>query len=103
MIDDDVLKCPCGETYLHSYHVTHYVRHQEGSPVCPVGSGAFQDEREKLLSSPSLDRDAVGIRFWCEMCHSKYELTLAQHKGQTLIKWRLLGRMPVDEWTQQKL
>jgi hypothetical protein len=37
---------------------------------------------------PSSRRDGLAIAFWCEGCHGEFELTLAQHMGNTEISWR---------------
>lgn len=39
-------------------------------------------------SNPSDRRDGLAIQFWCEHCHGVSELTLAQHKGSTFLRWR---------------
>lgn len=44
-------------------------------------------------------QDAIAIRFWCENCcnlaerpfEAPFELTIAQHKGATYLRWRLVG------------
>jgi hypothetical protein len=38
--------------------------------------------------NPSSRRNGVVIRFWCEDCDVISELTLEQHKGNTLLRWR---------------
>ena len=37
--------------------------------------------------NPSDRRDALAVRFWCEGCAAEPVLTIAQHKGQSLLHW----------------
>lgn len=42
-----------------------------------------------LDGNPSSRRQGVTIRFWCEQCSQRSVLTIAQHKGSTLIEHKL--------------
>jgi hypothetical protein len=39
--------------------------------------------------NPSERRQGLAIAFSCEDCDAKLELTIAQHKGNTIVEWRL--------------
>ena len=41
--------------------------------------------RPPVPSNPSERRSGIAIEGWCENCHGRWLLTLAQHKGQTEI------------------
>ena len=63
-IYENVLRCPhCGGDNTHHFSVA-YERNE--------------DDPEKDIT----------IRFRCEACLRISELTFAQHKGETLVKWR---------------
>jgi hypothetical protein len=38
--------------------------------------------------NPSPRRHGIAIAFYCEGCGDNIELTLSQHKGETLVDWR---------------
>lgn len=38
--------------------------------------------------NPSTRRDGISVHFYCENCDLDAELTIAQHKGNTIIEWR---------------
>ena len=40
-----------------------------------------------LKGNPSARRDGLAIRFWCESCDARPVLTIAQHKGSTLVEF----------------
>jgi hypothetical protein len=94
LIADDVLCCPhCGGDYLHHARITVFEREVEDSPrvLETTTDGRITEcsiARAEESANPSNRRDRVAIRFWCEGCAAITELTLAQHKGQTLLDWR---------------
>jgi hypothetical protein len=47
-----------------------------------------RDEPSLRSWNPSWRRDGIAIEFCCEGCGSIGELTIAQHKGVTLVGWR---------------
>jgi hypothetical protein len=65
--------------------------------VTTVSKGESIIERAASNSTrnPSLRRHGLAIAFACEICAGRSELTIAQHKGATLIEWRFL---PDDEY-----
>lgn len=91
-LDDNVLLCPgCSGNNLHHSTVTVFTRSQEDAkPVrtiignAEVITGAMLPTGE----NPSSRRDGIAIGFWCENCSFQGELTIAQHKGLTLVEWR---------------
>ena len=94
--DDDVLECPhCPnaiESYLHHGKVTVYDRHEDESRIkkTEVSNGvAHTKEVDNSCSgNPSSRRHGLAICFECELCGRTSELTIAQHKGQSLLAWR---------------
>ena len=90
---EHVLCCPtCRGTYLHHMDVTVYVRPVEDGPdhrihVYPDGTHAKWDGGR----NPSDRRGGVGVYFSCEECGAFLQLTLAQHKGETFVRWRVMG------------
>jgi hypothetical protein len=97
------LHCPrCGETYLHHASVTSYDRaeDQEVTRITTVrASGAMESRSFPSIAAdnPSGRRNGVAIGFNCEMCDGYFdgatmELTVAQHKGNTFLAWRMLKR-----------
>src|SRR5262245_43534829 len=88
------LSCPsCKENELHHYMVTIYGR-TEDAPHTQVIEIADRGILERCMDSdecgnPSLRRDGVAVRFWCEHCDVISEMTIAQHKGLTLLDWRM--------------
>jgi hypothetical protein len=92
-IADDCLLCPkCGGEHIHHKRVAVFDRLYEDAPTHAILAGqasvSFQTGPWAESNNPSSRRDGVAIKFWCEDCQSLFALTLAQHKGQTLLKWR---------------
>ena len=50
--------------------------------------GAHKEIDSKRSGNPSLRRHGLAICFECEFCGRTIELTIAQHKGQSLLAWR---------------
>jgi hypothetical protein len=92
---DGLVICPrCGGDYTHHGAVTIYHR-LEGEDGPRVLITKIADEQiatsvaaEPRSGCPSSRRDGLAIVFQCENCGQHFELTLAQHKGQTLVDWR---------------
>jgi hypothetical protein len=89
--DDNVLLCPkCGRDNLHHGRVSVYQCSEAQAWVQrtiideTVSSNAVIGD----TSNPSPRRHGLTIAFSCEQCGDIGELTIAQHKGQTLINWR---------------
>lgn len=83
--------CGCDSNYLHHKTVTVYSRPHEDGNVSETevsGTGDVVARKVSLGRNPSSRRDGIAIGFWCEQCDYYAELTIAQHKGQTCVKWR---------------
>jgi hypothetical protein len=97
------LLCPrCGADYLHHTDVTAFDRGEDAETLVRTKLSGETVTRERIDSSaagnPSLRRDGIAVRFWCESCCPQessdiIELTIAQHKGQTEIGWRYTPRI----------
>jgi len=85
--------CPkCGEMYLHHGAISVYYRGMEDSPVGALsvcgGRTTTVTYDEPMDNSPSRRRDGLAIDMECEFCGPVGRLTVAQHKGHTLISWQ---------------
>jgi hypothetical protein len=90
--DTSNLLCPrCNEAYLHHRTVRVYDRgeNEDLTTVTAVNDGLVASHLypSKGLPNPSARRDGIAINFECEICSGGITLTLAQHKGHTLIGW----------------
>lgn len=88
-----VLLCPrCGESTLHHGSMTVYSRPEDGARTTEVTISGKRIRGATTPSAgsrnPSSRRDGLAIRFECECCGGGMELTIAQHKGATLLEWR---------------
>jgi hypothetical protein len=90
----DVLHCPtCNEQCLHHGNVEVFSRLPDDLETLVTvvdGDGA----RVSIVSSdkclnPSRRRHGLRIHFICEHCHGGKVLEIAQHKGSTLVNWRI--------------
>jgi hypothetical protein len=91
--DSVVLQCPgCGQDYLHHAEVSVFDRGEDASSVIKtvVAGSAVTSETVPSEGSgnPSSRRVGLTSRFWCEHCTADPVLTIAQHKGFTLLAWR---------------
>lgn len=101
--DELTLLCPrCLGNNLHHDTVTVFGRNEDAETVTvtTVGSNPRLDIVEmpnRLSGNPSSRRDGLAIRFTCENCDQPdedevegdgIELTVTQHKGCTILKWR---------------
>lgn len=85
--------CPkCDSTYLHHGAIRVYFRGREDSPVGALsvceGRATTVTYDEPMGDSPSSRRDGLAIDMECETCGPVGRMTIAQHKGQTLIGWQ---------------
>jgi hypothetical protein len=93
---NQVLTCPhCGAADLYHGAVTIFEREggNEDAEVTLVttvdnGSAATEPVASRQTRNPSERRGGLAVAFECEMCRTLVELTLAQHKGTTMIEWR---------------
>lgn len=93
--DDSTLTCPrCGGSYLHHRSGVFYERGEDDESTVKITVGDFESNMvvvpSKSSGNPSRRRDGFVMRFSCESCSKSepdLELSIAQHKGQTLISW----------------
>jgi hypothetical protein len=100
--DPTWLTCPhCGQNNLHHDAVTVFCRRGEDGPVTATtvtGHSVYREEGQAAdLANPSSRRDGLAVSFWCEHCPAISELTIAQHKGITILGWRITGRNLEDK------
>jgi hypothetical protein len=94
--EDNVLLCPnCNQINLHHDKTTVFDRDEDAevTSVTEVygGNPILRSLSSSVAGNPSLRRDGVAIRFWCEHCSAVSEMTIAQHKGESLVAWRTVG------------
>jgi hypothetical protein len=87
------ITCPrCRGEYLHHGRVTVYDRDEDAPRVTKIEVWDHYAQINKIdnekSGNPSLRRRGLAIQFWCEQCDASSELTVAQHKGQSIITWR---------------
>jgi len=79
-------KCAeCGYEYIHQYRVEVFERHEDEKECLHViiENGLSVDRSNK--SNPSLRRQGIRIKFYCEGCAYDTVVELLQHKGETFI------------------
>jgi hypothetical protein len=91
--ENGVLLCPkCGGNYLHHGRTTVFDRREdaERTNLTEVEGGMIFHAvvPSEIAGNPSSRRGGIAIIFSCELCAIQVELTIAQHKGQTLCSWR---------------
>ena len=96
----DQLRCPrCDDPWLHHGDIRVYGRDKEDGPstVTEVCSGGGVHIHRAPLGvddvNPSERRDAITIRFWCEVCYYYSRLEIVQHKGNTHLRMILEDEM----------
>lgn len=83
-----VLLCAgCGEDYLHHDHIEIFARNVEDATEAPhITISPHGIEMDSDISkNPSRRRDGLTVRFYCEACDTISVLSIAQHKGATLV------------------
>jgi hypothetical protein len=93
----DHLTCPhCRGEYLHHGRVIIYDRAEDASRVTKIDvwdhSAWITKVDNKDSGNPSLRRRGLTMQFYCEECDTTSELTIAQHKGASLVGWRNRGK-----------
>lgn len=109
-IESGILHCPnCGHSEMHHDRVDVW----EAGEMAPNGTAlhvsvrgvdaleSFGSGRPRLPpivavdanedGNPSSRRQGLSIRLWCEGCHWRSKLTIAQHKGCTLVEHEAIG------------
>jgi hypothetical protein len=99
--DGVTLLCPaCQGDYLHHDNIATYARGEDADETTVVTTCPHRGTSNIALTSgasnPSSRRNGMAVRFYCELCSVISELTLAQHKGQTLLEWRSAGEKTSD-------
>lgn len=87
------LLCPrCGGSNLHHDTVAIFNRGEDEEQVrqTTVTASATVVEITEGKDNPSERRSGIAIQFSCETCEDKatMEMTIAQHKGTTFLRWR---------------
>lgn len=90
--DNNELLCPhCGNNYLHHAEVEVFTRHEDADKTLLTTVGYFNTNTawtdSEVLLNPSSRRGGIRIKFWCESCTHESYLTMAQHKGVTIMEW----------------
>ncbi len=93
-LSEGTLRCPLsvcrGET-LHHDRVTTHSREEDGvATVVVVDVPDTRGAMPAVAGNPSGRRSGVVVEGWCELCGGRWALTLAQHKGSTMIAVRPL-------------
>lgn len=81
------LLCPnCGFNYLHHDRVEIFERSEDATLglLVTVAEGKVTMETS-LSGNPSSRRNGLTVHFWCEGCKATPVLTIAQHKGNTIV------------------
>lgn len=92
IIDENVLICPsCGNDNLHHDHVDVFFRPTgEDGPSHRLAINAETGDNSlhayHAETNPSARRHGMTVWFWCEHCKADVYMTIAQHKGLTLIE-----------------
>lgn len=93
------IACPiCGHEFTHQIKLEAFCRVEDSAHVSQLGvtgldsphpAVSFRSTTDKMSRNPSARRDGILIRIRCEECESESHLAIVQHKGQTLIGWKL--------------
>lgn len=91
--DETSIKCPnCGCTELHQRKIFVFCREEDAEQYTRIEvdniTGETRASIAKKGNNPSVRRQGLSIEFDCEGCSVKSILTIAQHKGVTLIDWK---------------
>ena len=93
------VSCPyCGFGYLHHGTLTDFYRVEDGPEIIhSIEAGrVYRLENPGPMLNPSARRDGLTLEFWCEGCGQHPLLTIAQHKGRTVIQWAPAVRAPLE-------
>lgn len=93
-LEEKDLLCPgCGEKYITHTQVMVYDRGEDDESTKMILVDEDGSVTEGVVPSvfarnPSQRRHGVALKFLCEVCCGEFELTIAQHKGFTELRWR---------------
>lgn len=81
------LLCPnCNSNYLHHDRVEIFDRSEDATSGLHVTIAEGKATIDSSLSgNPSTRRHGLTVHFWCEECKATPLLTIAQHKGNTIV------------------
>ena len=80
--------CPlCFSSYVHHTKVEVFERKEDEEGLHVSVSGGEVKINTDLSNNPSPRRHGLLIHFWCEGCMREFTCFMAQHKGQTLVKY----------------
>ncbi|MFY9718796.1 MAG: hypothetical protein WAK16_04050 [Candidatus Cybelea sp.] len=79
--------CPaCGGNWTHQRRVETFFRREDAATGTHVSADGSHTTIDPCLhGNPSRRRDGVRIWIECENCEHQFDLTIVQHKGQTLV------------------
>lgn len=89
-LNEKVLQCPCcqkGEYLTHST-IDVFQRHEDEEECLHTRTDGFvtTTKKTKGRGNPSSRRHGLSVELICEMCEGRSRLTLAQHKGTTIME-----------------
>ena len=84
------LQCPsCGATLLHHGKVEVFECSKDAKQGLHVTvADGLVTTNTNLTGNPSMRRNGLSIMFWCEGCSANPVLSIAQHKGSTLVEFK---------------
>lgn len=90
------LACPrCGHNYVRVEMVTLYRRGDDAEITEIVRADMYGKSlhvdavASDMSGNPSARREGLSLQIRCEECKHPVTLNIAQHKGVTLLNWRL--------------
>lgn len=87
---DNILQCPCcGESeYLHHSTIDVFERAEDAAQCLhtQIDRGGATTKVSKARGNPSMRRHGLSVELSCENCGARSRLTLAQHKGTTIME-----------------
>lgn len=94
-IEDNGLHCPyCKGPYLSQFAYEIFDRKAEDSKdgvkvTFVTGTDtSINHNADVHTDNPSIRNQGLVIKFACDSCEEQPELTIAQEKGETIMKWR---------------
>jgi len=89
----------CGFDYVRHIIIKTWTRQPDDETAIKTvvdNAGEISVTRvNNTAENPSSRQHGLSLTFWCEGCDENFELTIAQHKGQTIV-----GKRPLQNQTQ---
>ena len=89
-IIENILQCPCcrQSEYLHHSTIDVFERAEDATQClhAHINRGGVKTEVSTGRDNPSMRRHGLSVELWCENCEATSRLTLAQHKGTTIME-----------------